>query len=152
MHENRELSAVQEDYLEAILGLSRDKGAARVRDIAKALSVHKSTVTAALKALAGKGLINYSPYEFATLSEDGRRIADEVERRHRVIEGFLANVLLIGEEAARENACRMEHVMDRKILDRLITFAEFIESHPLADDTLPEHFAAHLKQMRGRSR
>lgn len=137
-----------EDYLETIWRLTDEKGAARARDIAKELSVHKSTVTAALRALAQKGLVNYAPYEITTLSPRGRKIAQEVAHRHEVIEEFLTNVLLIKPAAARENACRMEHVMDKSVLDRLITFAEFVKEHPIADDEWPQHFAKHLKSRR----
>jgi DtxR family Mn-dependent transcriptional regulator len=49
MRADNHISSTLEDYLEAILVLTERTGAARVRDIASELSVHKSTVTAALK-------------------------------------------------------------------------------------------------------
>lgn len=146
MKVKKRLSTKQEEYLESILRLIREKGSARVRDIARDLSVHKSTVTAALKKLADKGLIKYSPYEIATLSDDGVALGEELERKHGVIEDFLAKVLIIPKEVARENACRMEHVMDKEVLARLTAFAEFVETHPMGNQKWPEHFAAHLKE------
>jgi DtxR family transcriptional regulator, Mn-dependent transcriptional regulator len=121
------LSTSAEDYLEAILRLVADKGAARVRDIAAALSVHKSTVSATLKSLAEKGLVNYAPYEIATLTERGRRIARDVSGRHEVLRRFLGEVLGVSEAAAETNACRMEHILDSEVLDRLAKLVDFAE-------------------------
>lgn len=130
MVEAHRLSAALEDYVEAIARLIAEKGAARVRDLAQALSVHKSTVTAALRSLAEKELINYAPYETATLTSKGKKLAREIVRRHNVIQSFLSEVLLVPEKVAAENACRMEHVMDKGVLRRLSLFAEFVKECP----------------------
>ncbi|MFW6107915.1 MAG: metal-dependent transcriptional regulator [bacterium] len=132
MAEPDPLSAALEDYLEAIAGLTAQDGGARVRDIARALSVHKSTVTAALKSLAEKKLVHYAPYERARLTRRGRRIAREVRRRHRLIRRFLVDVLCLDEEAADENACRMEHVVDADVLRRLAALGAVIADEPPA--------------------
>jgi DtxR family Mn-dependent transcriptional regulator len=119
MPANHEISAVAEDYLEAILKLSGEKGAARVRDLAAELGVHKSTVSLALKALAEKGLVDYSPYEMARLTPDGEAVANEVTRSHEVIRRFLVRVLGMDEATAGENACRAEHVIDDSVKERM---------------------------------
>ena len=136
-----EVTATLENYLEAISRITLEKGVARVRDIATALSVHKSTVTAALKSLAEKGLVNYEPYEVTTLTARGRRVALEVARRHEVIRRFLREVLLADNEAAEANACRMEHVMDKDILHRLSLFAEFVKECPRTGEDWLQRFS-----------
>jgi len=130
MQESQELSATLEDYLEAVCRLEGEKGGARVRDIADALSVHKSTVSSALKGLAERGLVNYSPYEVTTITPQGRRVAQEIMGRHEMITRFLADVLALGESEAESNACRMEHVVDAEVMKRLSLFAEFLRQHP----------------------
>jgi len=130
MSKGHAISAKLEDYLEAILRLDERKGAARVRDIAAEMSVHKSTVTAALKNLADRKLVDYSPYEIVKLTSDGRRIAREISTHHRDIRRFLTDVLLVGDRASEENACRMEHAMDDEVLDRMALFARFVKKHP----------------------
>lgn len=133
----RTLSATLEDYLEAISRLEAEKTVARVRDIASALSVHKSTVTSALKGLAEKGLVNYHPYEAVTVTAEGKKAAQKITRRHRVIRRFLTDVLSVGEDVAEANACRMEHVIDTEVLERLAMFAEFVREHaPVGEDWL----------------
>jgi len=124
------LSATLEDYLRAMAAVSAEKGSARVRDIAAALSVHKSTVTGALRSLAEKGMVNYAPYEIATLTPDGAKVARRVARRHGVIRTFLVETLCVDEEVAEASACSMEHDLDREVLERLRLFAEFLKRCP----------------------
>lgn len=139
------VSAALEDYLETILGLGQEKGAARVRDIAAGLAVHKSTVSAALHSLADKGLVNYAPYERVTLTPAGQRIAEAVRESHGVIRWFLSDVLQLDEEAAQRNACRMEHVVDREVMDRLALFARYLAQSPRAAAARGRRFAAYIR-------
>ena len=133
------VSSTLEDYLEAILSLTEEKGAARVRDIAAMLSVHKSTVTAALRALAERGMVHYAPYETTTLTPPGRQIAEEITHDHAVIRSFLKDILLVAEEAAERNACRMEHVMDQDVMDRLVVFARYMKRRRSGDGPFREY-------------
>ncbi len=130
MSEAMDLTPQSEDYLEAIFRAIAQKGIARAGEISRRLSVHKSTVTAALKGLAEKGLVNYAPYEPVTLTPAGRRVAEEVSRRHEAIQRFLVDVLAVGPAAADENACRMEHAMDSDVADRLLRFMDFVKRCP----------------------
>ncbi len=138
------ISATLEDYLEAILALSQVGGEARVRDISERLSVHKSTVTAALKTLSEKGLVDHEPYGAVVLTDAGNSIASRVTRNHAVVKRFLREVLIVDSQTAEDNACRMEHVMDKVVLDRLVAFAEFMESCSETNGNCLERFADHL--------
>ncbi|MDH3955606.1 MAG: metal-dependent transcriptional regulator, partial [Desulfobacteraceae bacterium] len=89
------LSESLEDYLEIILDLEKSNKVARAKDIAEKMGVLRGSVTGALKNLAQKGLINYEPYSFITLTQKGSAIAKEITRRHNVIKAFLQNVLLL---------------------------------------------------------
>ena len=124
------LSESLEDYLETILDLEREQKVARVKDIADKLGVLRGTVSGTLKTLAEKNLINYEPYSFITLTKEGARIAKEINRRHAVIKDFLQNVLLMDDQKADENACRMEHAMDKEAIDRLVQFIDYIQYCP----------------------
>jgi len=100
------LSESLEDYLEIILALEKTSKVARVKDISEKMGVMRGSVTGALKNLADKGLINYEPYSYITLSRKGAAIAKEITRRHEVIKDFLHNVLLLDTDKAEKNACR----------------------------------------------
>lgn len=127
---NHDLSQPLEDYLEAIARLERECGGARTRDIAQAMSVHKSTVTAALHTLSGRGLVNYEPYEVTTLTEQGKAVAGEIERRHELLEQFLTAVLAVSPECAADNACRIEHAVDATVTERISQLMRFSEQQP----------------------
>lgn len=129
MHETVKITAVLEDYLEAIYNLSRYDQGARSRDIAEAIGVHKSTVTSALKALNQMRLVNYFPYEAVTLTPEGKRVAEDVVKRHVTLRAFFTDVLEVEPTMAEEAACGMEHSMPREIVDKLARFAENIRDY-----------------------
>lgn len=142
----RTLSTTMEDYLEAISWLVAEKGVARVRDLAAALSVHKSTVTAALRSLAEKKLVNYSAYEAATLTPEGRKIAEDVIRRHEIVREFFMEILALDHKTADANACRIEHVLDAEVLDRLAGFAKFVKECPSAKERCLKQFQNYYRR------
>jgi len=123
-----------EDYLETILELEKANKVARSKEIATKMGVMQGSVTGALKSLAEKNLINYEPYSFITLTPEGKALAAEIARKHSVIKEFLRNVLLLDDERAEENACRMEHAMDRTAVERLVQFIEYIQYCPRAGE------------------
>lgn len=121
----RELSASLEDYLEAILNLSADSKVARSKDIADALDVSRSSVTGALRTLAQKQLVNYKPYGFITLTDQGRALAERIARKHDIIKSFFVNVLGVDPITAGQAACKAEHALGPQIVARLLHFIEF---------------------------
>ena len=139
------LTPTLEDYLEAIGRLVARKGDAHAKDIADAVSVHISTVTTALRSLSEKGLVNYSPYQAATLTDEGRKVADRIVARHEAIRRFLSEILLVSEAAAEENACRMEHVLDREVMEHLSLFARFVRECPRTGDDWLDRFRYYLE-------
>ena len=130
MPDSASLTPALEDYLEAILRLSESDGEARVNAIAENLSVHKSTVTAALKRLVAEGFVRHRPYGAATLTDRGRSVARGIRRRHRVLTDFFRDVLMLAPDVSDRNACRMEHVLDKDVFERLRILAEFIRDCP----------------------
>ena len=138
--ETSAISASLEDYLEAIYQVTQDKKVARGKDISKRMGVSKASVTGALHSLSEKELINYTPYEFITLTPEGERLAKDVVRRHQMLKEFFVTVLGIEESEASDNACRMEHVVSEDLLQRLIQFIEFVKICPRAGAHWVEHF------------
>jgi DtxR family Mn-dependent transcriptional regulator len=124
------LTASLEDYLKTIARITADKQAARAKDIAGRLNVNMSSVTGALRALADRGLVNYAPYEYVTLTEQGTEVAREVLRRHEGIRDFLVGVLALNEDVADRAACDMEHSISPDVLERIIRLADYIEICP----------------------
>jgi DtxR family transcriptional regulator, Mn-dependent transcriptional regulator len=124
------LSASLEDYLEVISNLEQCNRVARAKDIADQMNVQRASVTGALKALAAKGLINYTPYSYITLTAEGRRIAQDIIHRHDTLREFFMTTLQLDREQAEANACRVEHAIDLVAVERLVHFLEFIRICP----------------------
>ncbi|SEM64256.1 iron (metal) dependent repressor, DtxR family [Syntrophus gentianae] len=140
------LTASLEDYLEAISQIISEKQAVRPKDIARRLMVSNASVTGALRSLADKELINYSPYDVITLTSAGKTVAEDVIRRHEVLRDFFVKVLAIEEGNADKAACQMEHSIPRDILERFIQFAEFIEVCPRGGSKWIAGFSYHCDQ------
>lgn len=122
-----ELSESLGDYLEVIYNEISKKGEAKVTEISNILNVKKASVTGALISLKEKKLINYEPYCAITLTETGKKCAEEIIKKHRVMSEFFENILNLSKEEAIENACKMEHIMSETMFDRMMKFSVFMQ-------------------------
>lgn len=119
----------EEDYLEAILHIVRKKGYARVGDIAKHLGCSAATVTEMFGRLGERGLVNYEKYGGVTLTEEGRKIGEDVDSRHKLIKSFL-QMLGVQEDIADIDACEVEHSLHPETLERLQLFLDAVHKNP----------------------
>lgn len=115
-----------EDYLEAILNLTNESNFARSKDIAKSLGVSQASVTGALRVLKKKGLANYKPYDYVTLTEPGRAAAAEIATKHNILKSFFVDVLGVESDVAQQAACKAEHTLGPEIIAKLLCFIEFV--------------------------
>jgi len=120
------LTASLEDYLEAIFNLSSQSNIARSKDIARLLGVSRASVTGALRVLKKKGLANYEPYDYVTLTESGRAAAAEIASKHDILKSFFINVLGVESDVAQKAACKAEHALGPGIIAKLLSFIEFV--------------------------
>ena len=119
MNAAQSLSSSFEDYLEAIFTIVAKNKVARSKDIAEKLNVKRPSVTGALKALAEKGLVNYQPHSYITLSKEGEKIARWVDERHNVLKELFTDVLKLPETESEKAACYMEHGMNATVFKSL---------------------------------
>ena len=106
-----------EDYLEAILMLSKQGSAVRSIDIATMLGVSKPSVSHAMK-LREDGYIAMDRYGTVTLLDKGAEIANHIYERHRVLSSLLER-LGVNPEVAREDACKLEHDLSDESFDKI---------------------------------
>ncbi len=145
MAKKEELSSNMEDYLEAILILSENSEAVRSREIMEFLGVTGPSVTEAFQQLAEKKLINYTPYAPITLTEKGADIAGDVYYRHKTLRTFFTDILLVEEKMADECACKMEHVVSKGIVNRMVAYTDYYNT--MQDkENCPNTFADFLEQ------
>lgn len=119
-----------EDYLEAIYQLVVRDEEVRTTQLAEMLNVKKSSVTVALRNLAKKKLIHYTPYSTITLTDQGKQAAQDILRRHETLTDFLVKVLAIDPEMAETTACKMEHALPLEVTDKLNRFMDFLTLCP----------------------
>jgi DtxR family Mn-dependent transcriptional regulator len=109
--ENLRTPAV-EDYSKAIFSLeSRTDEPVSTTALAERLGITAGSVSAMLKRLDELGLITHIPYRGVRLTEDGRKIALEVIRHHRLLESYLADVLGMPWDRVHAEAEVLEHVL-----------------------------------------
>jgi DtxR family Mn-dependent transcriptional regulator len=101
-----------EDYSKAIFALqSRSEEPVSTTALAERLDITPGSVSAMLKKLDELGLITHVPYRGVRLTADGRRLALEVIRHHRLLESFLADSLGMSWDRVHAEAEVLEHVL-----------------------------------------
>ncbi|MBS1599963.1 MAG: metal-dependent transcriptional regulator [Bacteroidetes bacterium] len=123
-------SFTEENYLKAIYKLQEQssEGVAN-SDLAKALGVQSASVTAMLKKMAQKKLINYEKSKGFRLTDKGKQIAVNIIRKHRLWEVFLVEKLGFGWDEVHEIAEQLEHIHSEALINRLDVYL----GHPKAD-------------------
>jgi DtxR family Mn-dependent transcriptional regulator len=105
-------TAAVEDYSKAIFALeSRSREPVSTNALAERLGITAGSVSAMLKKLDDLGLITRVPYRGVRLTVEGRRLALEVVRHHRLIESFLAKALGMPWDRVHAEAEVLEHVL-----------------------------------------
>lgn len=116
------LSSSMEDYIKTIYILENQNKVARVSDIGRHLSVKKASVVAAVSYLQKNELIKHERYGFITLTEQGRVIASNVERKNNLVYEFLSGFLKVEPEKAKDEACLVEHSLSDETAGKLASF------------------------------
>ena len=108
----------QEDYLEKILQISKEKDNVHAIDVARALSFSKPSVSAAMNKLKELGFIEINNKGEITLTPEGLAIAEKTLEKHEMLTQLLIN-LGVDEETAKKDACRMEHDISDETWDAI---------------------------------
>ncbi len=113
-------SPAVEDYCKAIFTLeSRNDEPVATNPLADRLGITPGSVSAMLKRLGELGLLEHHPYRGVRLTREGRMVALEVIRHHRLIELFLAEALEMPWDRVHAEAEVLEHVISEE-LEQLI--------------------------------
>jgi DtxR family Mn-dependent transcriptional regulator len=123
-----ELSRKAEDYLEAIYGLSLTHEQVKTKDIADVLNVRTPSVVEMVKKLDRMELVVYRKYDGVKLTPEGEKIAMDIRERYETFKSFLTLIQVPVEIAARD-ACIMEHELDRRTIQQIRDFVEFMNGH-----------------------
>src|SRR5688572_7993770 len=127
------VSSSKENYLKAIYHLQEEDGSVSTNALAKELDTRAASVTDMLKKLKTQKLLLYEKYQGFRLSPEGRKVAVQIIRKHRLWECFLVDKLSFGWEEVHEMAEELEHITSKKLIDRLDEFLGFPKSDPHGD-------------------
>ncbi len=124
-----------EMYLRTIFELEEEGITPLRARIAERLAHSGPTVSQTVARMERDGLLHVAGDRHLELSEEGRRLATRVMRKHRIAERLLVDVIGLEWEYVHEEACRWEHVMsdrvERKILAILSDHAESPYGNPI---------------------
>lgn len=123
-----ELTDREEDYLRAILEITKTKGYARIRDIAYKVEVSPPSAVEMMKKLNKKKMVIYEKYGGVVLTPEGRETATAIRDRHDTFKRFL-EIIFVPEDIAIKDAHILEHQLDPKTIIQFKKFVEFITSH-----------------------
>jgi Mn-dependent DtxR family transcriptional regulator len=118
-----------EDYLERIHELIEEKGYARVVDIASSLKVRQASVTSMVQRLDELGYLKYEKYRGLTLTDRGRVVATQIQKRHETLSRFFS-LFGLDEETQRHDIEGIEHHLSPETVEILSGLAQFFESNP----------------------
>jgi DtxR family Mn-dependent transcriptional regulator len=112
-------TAPVEDYLKVIYELGRSGGSAATNEIAQRLAIAPASVSGMIRRLADQGLLEHERYRGVRLTDEGRRVALRMIRRHRVIEAYLTQSLGYEWDRVHDEAERLEHAASDELVDRM---------------------------------
>ena len=113
-----------EDYLEAILLLSRESEYVHRVDVARRVGVSQPAVQKAIKILEASGFVECDGLHIY-LTQKGESYAQSIYERHCTIRQFL-QLLGVNQADADADACEMEHVLSDSTYDAM---KEYVNRH-----------------------
>ena len=135
----------EENYLKAILSLSLlEEELVSTNSIATEMNTSAASVSDMLKKLQEKELIIYKKYKGVSLNKQGKSIAINIMRKHRLWETFLVKKLDFNWDEVHEIAEQLEHIKSEKLIDKLDSFLNYpkFDPHgeviPTKEGTIPQ--------------
>src|SRR3984957_16407697 len=133
-----------EDYSKAIFALeSRKDEPVSTNALAERLGITPGSVSAMLKRLDELGVTTHVPYRGVRLTADGRRIALEVVRHHRLLESYLTEALGMPWDRVHAEAEVLEHVLSDDLEELIADKLGHPTGDPHGDPTPTVEFELH---------
>jgi len=126
-------STSEENYLKTIFHLQTKDDNVSTNELAEKLHTKPASITDMMKKLKTRKLVNYQPYQGFRLTPEGKKVALSIIRRHRLWEFFLAEKLKFNWDEVHEVAEQLEHVSNKKLIDKLDEYLAFPKFDPHGD-------------------
>lgn len=112
-------TSVKENYLKALYSLETKHSRVSITELSNRLQVSKPTANNMVKSLQEQGWVLYQKYKPLQLTEEGRKAAARVIRKHRLTEMFLYEIMGFGWDEVHEIAEQMEHIDSEQLFSRM---------------------------------
>ncbi|MFN5762261.1 MAG: metal-dependent transcriptional regulator, partial [Sphingobacteriales bacterium] len=126
-------TSTEENYIKAIYHLQGADDVVTTNALSAELKTRPASVTDMLKKLKAKKLLSYEKYQGFRLSQDGKKVALGIIRRHRLWEYFLSEKLKFNWDEVHEVAEQLEHVTSVKLIDKLDEYLDYPRFDPHGD-------------------
>ena len=120
----------QQDYLKALYLLRGDQRPVPTRELAQRLGISSPSVSEMVVRLSAQGLVEHDRYRGQQLTREGRKVALELVRHHRLLEMFLVEVLGYSLDEVHDEAERLEHVISERMEARIFELLGHPELDP----------------------
>lgn len=120
----------EENYLKALFHLVDNEGKVTINELSKFLNVKMPSVNNMMKKFADKKWVIYETYKPLIVTENGRREAALVVRKHRLTEMFLVKKMNFGWENVHEIAEQLEHVHSQVFFDKMDEILDYPKFDP----------------------
>lgn len=124
------ISLTEENYLKAIFHLRNDDNTVTVNELSKFLNVKMPSVNNMMKKFALKNWVIYETYKPLKITEEGKKQAALIVRKHRLTEMFLVEKMNIGWENVHEIAEQLEHVHSELFFDKMDEILQYPKFDP----------------------
>jgi DtxR family Mn-dependent transcriptional regulator len=133
-------SLAEENYLKAIYHLEQQtQGEVSTNAIAERMDTKPSSVTDMVQKLAEKEVLSYIKYKGTLLTPNGKKIAANVIRKHRLWEVFLVEKLNFQWDEVHEIAEQLEHIQSDELVTRLDKYLGNPDFDPHGDPIPDKH-------------
>jgi DtxR family Mn-dependent transcriptional regulator len=112
-------STAVEDYAKAIFALEERDGTVTTNALAERLNVTPASASSMVRKLDELGLVTHEPYRSVRLTAEGRRLALEITRHHRLLELYLTESLGVPWDRVHAEAEVLEHHLSDELERRI---------------------------------
>lgn len=112
-----------DEYLEVlwVLRVENDQ-AAKIKNMAKQLSIAPPSVAQMFEKMRALGLIKYDKRSGADFTRKGKRRAGYIVRNYRLMEKLLVDVVGVKPSKVEHTACGAEHYMPEEVANAICTY------------------------------
>lgn len=138
------LSHTEENYLKELYHLTDDDKSVTTNALAASMNTSPASVNDMLKRLDQKGMLSHVKYKGSTITEQGRKTAVDIIRKHRLWEVFLVEKLHFQWDEVHEIAEQLEHIKSPLLTQRLDAFLGNPKLDPHGDPIPDENGEFHI--------